>query len=516
MSETVDGDSKVQEMDALERSTRTEITRCLSDELDGAKQGSTNCIPVEDKTSEAALICTTPATLNNDSIPDNYRIDFKNPKAETKSEQNVDDPSPTEANDETHELDELGDELKSQEGQDMPLLKVMTIKATDSSQSAVLNCSHCNFQTSEQYMLSRHMKSHSDDCSHACSICGRVFKNKNKLQDHMNAHQRNKPFACLSCDSRFIRSGDLARHVRYKHSFAKRHECSECDYSSVEISKLQRHMRSHTGERPHKCPHCSYASPDNFKLQRHLRTHTGERPYECDMCHARFAQSNTLKCHKLIHNVDDRPVFYCALCPTTCGLKAVLRRHVKKQHYSETPIVCSRCGKNFPDRYSYKMHKKTHGGERRRAKNNEECGVIEEIEESEDDSTLETLEPTISKAQNVKNGIMVKPKQEQTKENQYDIKIEADLAIETLEPTTSKAHNFENGIMVQPKQKQVKENQYGIKIEDDLTIETLEPTTSKAYTVKNGIMAQLNQEQLKENDYGIKIENEFQAIDEND
>jgi uncharacterized Zn-finger protein len=78
----------------------------------------------------------------------------------------------------------------------------------------------------------------------------------------------------------FTTSGELVRHIRYKHTFEKPHKCTECDYASVELSKLKRHIRSHTGERPYQCPHCQYASPDTYKLKRHLRIHTGEKPYQ--------------------------------------------------------------------------------------------------------------------------------------------------------------------------------------------------------------------------------------------
>ncbi|XP_011314034.1 transcriptional repressor CTCF-like isoform X2 [Fopius arisanus] len=225
-------------------------------------------------------------------------------------------------------------------------------------------CNYCNYTSPKRYLLSRHMKSHSEERPHKCSVCERGFKTLASLQNHVNTHTGTKPHHCKFCDSAFTTSGELVRHVRYRHTHEKPHKCHECDYASVELSKLKRHIRCHTGERPYQCPHCTYASPDTFKLKRHLRIHTGEKPYECDICQARFTQSNSLKAHKLVHNVGDKPVFQCELCPTTCGRKTDLRIHVQKLHTSDKPLKCKRCGKTFPDRYSYKLHSKTHEGEK--------------------------------------------------------------------------------------------------------------------------------------------------------
>lgn len=53
--------------------------------------------------------------------------------------------------------------------------------------------------------------------------------------------------------------------------------------------------------------------------------------------------------------VGDKPIYRCELCPTTCGRKTDLRIHVQKLHTSDKPLKCKRCGKTFPDRYTYKV-----------------------------------------------------------------------------------------------------------------------------------------------------------------
>ncbi|CAH0716329.1 unnamed protein product, partial [Brenthis ino] len=225
-------------------------------------------------------------------------------------------------------------------------------------------CNFCSYTSHRRYLLLRHMKSHSEERPHKCSVCERGFKTIASLQNHVNMHNGVKPHVCKYCKSPFTTSGELVRHVRYRHTHEKPHKCTECDYASVELSKLRRHVRCHTGERPYQCPHCTYASQDTFKLKRHLRTHTGEKPYKCDHCNLCFTQSNSLKAHKLIHNVSEKPVFACELCPAKCGRKTDLRIHVQKLHTSDKPLKCKRCGKSFPDRYSCKMHNKTHEGEK--------------------------------------------------------------------------------------------------------------------------------------------------------
>jgi hypothetical protein len=60
------------------------------------------------------------------------------------------------------------------------------------------------------------------------------------------------------------------------------------------------------GSRAHQdtkyaCPYCEKILTTKYKMQRHVRTHTGEKPFGCDACPARFNQKSSRKTHSHIH-----------------------------------------------------------------------------------------------------------------------------------------------------------------------------------------------------------------------
>ena len=57
----------------------------------------------------------------------------------------------------------------------------------------------------------------------------------------------------------------------------------------------------------HQCPHCLYSSNKHINLERHIRTHTGEKPFLCRKCGQGFAQSKHLINHmSRIHSATNK------------------------------------------------------------------------------------------------------------------------------------------------------------------------------------------------------------------
>ena len=67
---------------------------------------------------------------------------------------------------------------------------------TSSGMGTHLMCNYCNYTSPKRYLLTRHMKAHSEERPHKCTICSRMFKTIPALQNHINTHTGVRPQHC--------------------------------------------------------------------------------------------------------------------------------------------------------------------------------------------------------------------------------------------------------------------------------------------------------------------------------
>ncbi|XP_065187648.1 early growth response protein 2b-like [Sycon ciliatum] len=83
---------------------------------------------------------------------------------------------------------------------------------------------------------------------------------------------KKRPFACghEGCSRRFPREDELNRHTR-THTGEKRFQCEICNTWFSRKDNLTTHFRTHTGEKPYHCPHCPREFARSDQRLRHMK-----------------------------------------------------------------------------------------------------------------------------------------------------------------------------------------------------------------------------------------------------
>lgn len=74
-------------------------------------------------------------------------------------------------------------------------------------------------------------------------------------------------------------------------------------------------------------PNCLLETDSQWSLNRHLKTHTGEKNFECPICNKAFVQKCSLTRHVQTHS-EETP-FQCTQCEKPFKLKEYLVTHLK-------------------------------------------------------------------------------------------------------------------------------------------------------------------------------------------
>ncbi|GFY77604.1 hypothetical protein TNIN_80301 [Trichonephila inaurata madagascariensis] len=287
-------------------------------------------------------------------------------------------------------------------------------------EEANYHCSLCPFSSVTNYILDKHMQTHSKKYTFACEVCYRRFQSNRDLEVHLRSHSGERPFVCTICSKGFSHKGNFKVHLmahnssyqycgNFQNTFKPNtqfeeanYHCSMCPFSSPMKHILDKHEQTHSKKYTFACKVCYKRFQSNRDLEVHLRSHSGERPFVCTICSKGYQRvldstSKTLprknvsfssifttsaknyqlyKPHSIIpfpssigeQNCSDQikqnPNLWTRTKAVayTCSLcqKSFSRKDNLKVHYrihkDECPFQCTVCNKGFHTKQNMQMH----------------------------------------------------------------------------------------------------------------------------------------------------------------
>lgn len=100
----------------------------------------------------------------------------------------------------------------------------------------------------------------------------------------------------MQCGLRFAAKETLNRHVK-THTGNKAYKCDQCGVSFIQRIQLKNHMFHHNGQDGHDCPHCEEKFDTKASMIRHLSSQH-DLAFKCSICDSPFARQEDLQSHE--------------------------------------------------------------------------------------------------------------------------------------------------------------------------------------------------------------------------
>ena len=110
-----------------------------------------------------------------------------------------------------------------------------------------------------------------------CDDCGKIFTKKRYLTQHKRTHTAaKKKYDCQLCDKVYTSKQSLGKHIQKVHPNPRKVE--DANVGFVLFDSPMPSLKVNKKKKIFKCEQCDYESDRKRNLERHIETHTGNRP----------------------------------------------------------------------------------------------------------------------------------------------------------------------------------------------------------------------------------------------
>nr|CAB3267921.1 zinc finger protein Xfin [Phallusia mammillata] len=251
-------------------------------------------------------------------------------------------------------------------------------------------CYICGFSSYTVEAITRHERTHLLTIPYYCVNCSLRFEAVNVLLEHKCSHEDSEPYSMVvkvvvdddvDLNEEELDPEDVVTTMKMLRKFDGRgrkpknatvqsttevkqqfeppaednHRCKFCDKLFESQAEKLSHEVSHLdGALKLTCSICNSTFPDSSKLTRHIRSHTGERPFTCGECGQNFVRKHHLVVHMKVHGSMTGDFHSCSECGEAYTTEQLVQKHYTEAHQSEQgdPGVgqeykCNLCGSMF-------------------------------------------------------------------------------------------------------------------------------------------------------------------------
>uniref|UniRef100_A0A3P9AW20 Zinc finger protein 14 n=1 Tax=Maylandia zebra TaxID=106582 RepID=A0A3P9AW20_9CICH len=229
-----------------------------------------------------------------------------------------------------------------------------------------------------------------------CPVCNKTFLRAAAMRRHQEIHDANRDlkYKCTSCDKRFRDHYDMNRHTMRVHErgemynsgkeedsgdpstseMSEDRNCSFCGKYFARRVDMERHMKSHSEDRPYKCSFCEKKFKNPYKVRRKEAQRSNTQPASevsmegkqgaplkipvwCSNCGKHFEYLSALKDHQEnVCKLEMRDIMKCDDCGKEFKSMTMLKVHQR----IHDPLYCKECGKILANEAAFERHKLMH------------------------------------------------------------------------------------------------------------------------------------------------------------